>query len=67
VETAPYDPDAELCDDMGCPFFVKQERCQGPESCPRIDGERKRRGAVYMLDGDDREHFLGLLPRTKRH
>ena len=66
MKTAPYDPDAELCEDMGCPFFVKQEGCKGEGDCPRIEEHRKMRGAIYMIVGKG-ERFMGFLPRLKRH
>ena len=64
----PYDATAELCEDFGCPFFVKQPGCRGESSCPRIEEHRKQRGAVYLLVGQRKELFVAFLARPgKRH
>ena len=63
---APYDPDADLCEDMGCVFFVKQEHCLGGDECPRLDAERMRLGSIYMIQPDGIEaDFVTLLSRPR--
>jgi hypothetical protein len=56
----------DLCADMRCPTLVKPPGCT-PAQCKRLDDERKRRGAIYLIrpDGTDAD-FVGLLPRIKK-
>ena len=56
--------DFALCEQINCPLLVKPPDCE-PATCARLDAERMRRGAIYLIDAEDRKQFVALLPRVK--
>ena len=58
--------DFDLCEQIACPLLVKPPNCI-PSTCARLDAERMRRGAVYMIrrDGDEAD-FVALLTRVRK-
>ena len=55
----------DYCQQMKCPTLLKSPDCN-PDTCERLDEERKRRGAIYMVrpDGENAD-FVGLLPSVR--
>jgi hypothetical protein len=55
----------DFCSQMKCPMLLKHDDCI-PDQCVRLDEERMRAGAIYLVrpDGDSAD-FLGLLPGIK--
>jgi hypothetical protein len=52
----------DLCQQMECPMLVKPAGCM-PSQCERLDTERKRRGAIYLIRPDGEEaDFVAMLP-----
>ena len=55
----------DLCEQMQCPLLLKPDGCI-PSECKRLDVERMRRGAIYMIRPDgDQADFVGLLPTIR--
>ena len=56
--------DFDLCEQINCPLLVKPPDCI-PSMCVRLDVERRRRGAVYLIRGEEAD-FVALLPRVRK-
>ena len=57
--------DFDLCEQIACPLLVKPPDCIHA-TCARLDAERMRRGAVYMIRSDEEADFVALLPRVRK-
>jgi hypothetical protein len=58
--------DFDLCEQIACPLLVKPPDCI-PATCARLDTERKRRGAIYMIRRDGEEaDFVAMLRRRAK-
>jgi hypothetical protein len=52
----------DLCEQMKCPALVKRADCE-PKKCARLDAERMRVGAIYLIRPDGEEaDFVAMLP-----
>ena len=55
----------DLCEQMRCPRLIKPPDCI-PAKCKRLDDERKRQGAIYLIRPDGEEaDFVAMLPRHR--
>jgi len=54
----------DLCEQMQCPLLLRPNDCI-PDQCARLDAERKRSGAIYLIrpDGEGAD-FVAMLKRN---
>ena len=56
----------DFCQQMQCPALIKPEDCD-PRDCVRLDAERMRLGAIYLLrqEPSDEADFVTMLPGVR--